>query len=225
MIGLWKDFKPATLFKRDPDAVDDDMTPIEDRVPVLWWSVGLVLSTILTCAILATLFHVNVGEGILALLLGFIFSFIAVLSSGTTDINPISAVAKCSQLVFGGVSKGAGVTGGTAQLLNLIGGTVAAGSSAQSTDMTGDLKTGYLLRAKPRVQFIAQLCGAVVAIVLNVGLFILFTTASPCILYPPDDGQCTYAAPSVSAWAAVATAVTSPKLRTYIFARRLKGPF
>ena len=49
--------------------------------------------------------------------------------------------------------------------------------------MTGDLKTGYLLRAKPRVKFIAQLCGAVVAIFLNVGLYILFTTASPCIMF------------------------------------------
>ena len=78
--------------------------------------------------------------------------------------------------------------------------------------MTGDLKTGYLLRAKPRNQFVAQLCGAVVAVFLNVGLFILFTTASPCIMYLPADGQCTYGAPSVSAWAAVASAVVAPKL-------------
>ena len=47
----------------------------------------------------------------------------------------------------------------------------------------GDLKTGYLLRAKPKNQFVAQLVGSVVAIFLNVGLFVLFTTASPCILY------------------------------------------
>ena len=51
-----------------------------------------------------------------------------------------------------------------------------------TSPLAGDLKTGYLLRAKPRNQFVAQLCGAVVAIFLNVGLFILFTTASPCIL-------------------------------------------
>ncbi|KAI0326131.1 hypothetical protein GY45DRAFT_1259646, partial [Cubamyces sp. BRFM 1775] len=69
-----------------------------------------------------------------------------------------------------------------------------------------------LLRAKPRNQFVAQLCGAVVAIFLNVGLFILFTSASPCILYPPETGECTYGAPSVSAWAAVASAVVAPKL-------------
>jgi len=146
------------------------------------------------------------------LVLGFLFSFIGVLSAGTTDINPISTVAKVSQLVFGGVAKGAGTPTSQAQLLNLVGGAVAGGAAAQSTDMTGDLKTGYLLRAKPRVQFIAQLCGAVVACFLNVGLYILFTTASPCIMYPPKTGQCTYGAPSVSAWAAVSFAVTSPKL-------------
>lgn len=97
-------------------------------------------------------------------------------------------------------------------MLNLAAGVVAAGSAAQGTDMTGDLKTGYLLRAKPKNQFVAQLVGAVVAVFLNVGLFILFTTASPCIMYPPPSGECTYGAPSVSAWAAVAVAVSSPKL-------------
>ena len=72
---------------------------------------------------------------------------------------------------------------GPAQMMNLTAGVVSAGSAAQGTDMTGDLKTGYLLRAKPRNQFIAQLTGAVVSIFLNVGLFILFTTATPCILW------------------------------------------
>lgn len=166
-------------------------------------------------AILAKMFHMNVGEAILALILGFIFSFIGVQSSGTTDVNPISTVAKASQLIFGGISKGTGLASGPAQIVNLTAGVVSAGSAAQATDMTGDLKTGYLLRAKPKNQFIAQLCGALVAIFLNVGLFILFTTATPCILHPPESGECTYSAPSVSAWAAVAVAVTAPKLRTF----------
>jgi uncharacterized oligopeptide transporter (OPT) family protein len=170
------------LFRpRDADYVDDDLTPVEHRVPFAWWTTGLLASVIMTCALLATQFHMNVGEGILSMVLGFIFSFIAVLSSGTTDINPVSTVAKASQLIFGGIAKGTTISAPDAQLLNLLGGTISAGSAAQSSDMTGDLKTGYLLRAKPRVQFIAQLCGATVAIFLNVGLYILFTTASPCI--------------------------------------------
>ena len=115
---------------------------------------------------------------------------------------------QASQLIFGGIGKGAHLAIKPAETVNLTAGIIAAGSAAQSTDMTGtysfrapdgrlprrsngngnlgapsgDLKTGYLLRAKPRNQFVAQLCGAVVAIFLNVGLFILFTTASPCIL-------------------------------------------
>ena len=80
--------------------------------------------------------------------------------------------------------------------------------------MTGDLKTGHLIGAKPKNQFVAQLVGATVAVFLNVGLFILFTKSAPCILYPVDGETCSYGAPSISAWAAVATAVTAKKLRT-----------
>ncbi|KAF9567161.1 OPT oligopeptide transporter [Agrocybe pediades] len=194
------------------DPEDEDQTPLEDRIPFSWWSIGLAASTVMSCAILATMFHMNVGEAILSLILGFVFSFIGVQSSGHTDVNPVSTVAKASQLIFGGISKGAGLAQKPAQTLNLAAGVVAAGSAAQASDMTGDLKTGYLLRAKPRNQFIAQLCGAVVSIFLNSGLFILFTKAAPCIIDDTLPGICTYGAPSVSAWSAVAVAVTSPKL-------------
>ncbi|KDR80207.1 hypothetical protein GALMADRAFT_242499 [Galerina marginata CBS 339.88] len=205
---------PVNWFKTrtELDPEEEDQTPLEDRIPTSWWTIGLAISTVMSCAILATQFHMNVGEAILALLLGFIFSFIGVQSSGQTDVNPVSTVAKASQLIFGGISKGTGLALKPAQTLNLAAGVIAAGSAAQASDMTGDLKTGYLLRAKPKNQFVAQLCGSVVAVFLNSGLFILFTKASPCIINPPADGVCTYGAPSVSAWAAVALAVTSPKL-------------
>jgi len=225
---------PSSLFrKRRSGSTNEgveDQTPVEDRVPFSWWSIGLALSTIMCCAILATLFHMNVGEAILSLVLGFLFSFIGVQSSGYTDINPVSTVAKASQLIFGGISKGSHMALKPAQTINLTAGMIAAGSAAQASDMTGDLKTGYLLRAKPRVQFIAQLYGSVVAVFLTSGLFVLFTKASPCILqvilifiserkknliinlFRTGDSPCPYLAPSVSAWAAVALGVTSPKL-------------
>lgn len=194
------------------DPEDEDQTPTEDRVPTLWWTGGLAVSTIGSVAILSTLFHFNVGEALLALVIGFLFSFVGVQSAGHTDINPVSTVAKGSQLIFGGIGRSAGMNASATQTLNLSAGVVCAGAAAQATDMTGDLKTGYLLRAKPKVQFVAQLVGAVVAVFLNVGLFILFTTASKCIISPQSYTTCTYSAPSVSAWAAVATVVSSPKL-------------
>ncbi|KAG6895581.1 hypothetical protein C0992_000543, partial [Termitomyces sp. T32_za158] len=213
-FSLSKDaLNPVSWFRRkELDPEDEDQTPIEDRIPTPWWTAGLFLSTIMCCAILATLFNMNVGEALLALILGFLFSFIGVQSAGQTDVNPVTTVAKASQLIFGGIGKGAHLALNPSQMLNLSAGVITAGSAAQACDMTGDLKTGYLLRAKPRNQFIAQLCGAVVAIFLTTGLFILFTKATPCILYLPDSGKCTYGAPSVAAWAAVAVAVSSPNL-------------
>lgn len=199
--------KPGEL---DPE--DEDQTPVNDRVPNSWWTVGLLLVSIMCCAILATQSPLNVGEAILALIVGFIFSFIGVQSSGATDINPTGTVAKASQLVFGGIAKSQTMSLNSARMFNLTAGAMASGAAGQASDMTGDLKTGYLLRAKPRVQFLAQLCGSVVACFLSVGLFILFTKASPCIIAADQDGRCTYSAPSVSAWVAVAVAVTSPKL-------------
>ncbi|KAF8998711.1 OPT oligopeptide transporter [Cyathus striatus] len=208
------DLSPMRLWnkRKEIDAEDEDQTPLEDRVPTWWWTTGLLISTVTSCVILAKLFKMNVGEAILALILGFIFSFIGVQSAGQTDVNPVSTVAKASQLILGGIARGTHVEQKAAQMLNLAGGVVAAGSAAQACDMTGDMKTGYLLRAKPRNQFIAQLCGATVSVFLTVGLFILFTKASDCILYPDPLVACPYGMPSVSAWAAVAMAVTLPKL-------------
>ena len=87
---------PRAWFRRstEVDEDDEDQTPMEDRVPTLWWTTGLAASVVLCCAILATLFHMNVGEAILALILGFAFSFVGVQSAGTTDVNPVTAVAK-----------------------------------------------------------------------------------------------------------------------------------
>jgi uncharacterized oligopeptide transporter (OPT) family protein len=185
---------------------------MEDRVPTLWWTGGLIVSIIGSVAILTTLFHFNVGEAILALVLGFLFSFIGVQCTGQTDVNPVSTIAKASQLIFGGIGKSTGLGLHAAQTFNLSAGVVSAGSAAQATDMTGDLKTGYLLRAKPRNQFIAQLVGSVVAVFLNVGIFILFTSASRCIISPDQYHPCPYGTPSVFAWAAVAVVVSNPKL-------------
>lgn len=69
-----------------------------------------------------------------------------------------------------------------AREISLVAGTIAAASAAQACHMVGDLKTGHLLGAKPKVQFAAQVVGSVVSVFVSVGLFLLFTKASPCKL-------------------------------------------
>ena len=93
--ALKKNRNPVGWFRGNKDnSEDEDHAPIQDRVPTSWWVVGVLLSTVSSCAILAKYFSMNVGEALLAQILGFVFSFIAVQSSGQTDINPVTTIAK-----------------------------------------------------------------------------------------------------------------------------------
>jgi hypothetical protein len=60
-----KDIGPAIkrIFVKDPNYIpeeDNDPAPYEDRVKDWWWQVGVIISIILSCALLATQFQVGV---------------------------------------------------------------------------------------------------------------------------------------------------------------------
>ena len=80
------------------------------------------------------------------------------------------------------------------------------------TSQIQDLKTTHLLRAAPRVQFYAQCCGALVSVVTSVGMYVLFSEAYPCINDLTLADHCSFPAPDVGAWRAIASAVTSTSL-------------
>ncbi|KAH0562517.1 hypothetical protein GP486_002792 [Trichoglossum hirsutum] len=187
----------------------EDSASEEDQVKWWMWGPGLVLVIILICVVLAVQYHMPVGMSILSILLGFIFSFLAIQCTGVTDITPITTASKASQLVLGGATKGEHWNVTRAQTLNLIGGAVANGAANQSTDLTVDFRVGFLLRTPPKLQWIAQGIGSVVTIFLAPGMFVLFAKAYPCII-DLEATTCAFSAPSVSAWRAVAIAVTDP---------------
>ena len=202
-----------------------DPAPKKDQVPFYVWGTVTAIAIFLTCLVQGVAFHVNVGYAILAIILAFLFSFIGVLSAGVTDINPVSYVpqtlleqtrslkffvftsdstcAKATQLILGGATHGKyptsldPTTGYNDRVLrvNLFSGMIACAAAAQASDLTGDLKTGHLIGAKPIAQYFAQLCGAFVSCFLSVAFFILFTTASPCII-DLDALTCQYSVPS-----------------------------
>jgi len=97
-------------------------------------------------------------------------------------------------------------------LSNLVAGSIVSSAGAHSVDMVGDLKTGHLLRARPRTQFYAQLLGSIPGIFLSPGLFVLFSSAYPCITDSSLSDECPFGLPAVTAWVAVARAVLSPTL-------------
>ena len=188
-----------------------DPAPLHEQVPVWAWGGGLVISAFFTCLVLALQYGQNVGISILSIVFAFIFSFIGAESTGRTNITPVTSIGNASQLVIGGVTRGKYPVK-DAQMLNLAGGMLALGASEQSADMLGDLKTTHLLRASPRVQFYAQMCGALVSIFMSVAMYVLFSAAYPCINNLSVTGVCSFPAPDVGAWRAIAVAVTSPTL-------------
>jgi len=203
--------RPFHGIRREEDITLDDPAPPHEQVPIWAWTIGLSLSVLGTIIVGKFSFGMEIGVSILALILAFILSFVGVQSSGTTDVNPLGPIAKASQLVMGGVTRGEGTPINPAQTANLIAGSIAGQAAAHGVDMTGDLKTGHLLGASPNSQFWAQVLGSVIGIWLSVGLFVLFTEAYPCIINLEIDCEA-FGMPAVAAWRSVAIAVTAPTL-------------
>ena len=74
-----------------------------------------------------------VGMSLLSIFLAFFFSFLAVQCAGVTDITPLTAASKASQIVLGGATKGEHWPVQHAQRLNLLGGSLASMGANQAS--------------------------------------------------------------------------------------------
>jgi hypothetical protein len=193
--------------QKQEDLVEDPAKP-EEMVPMWWWAPLLVLVIILICVVMGVQYDMPIGMSLLSVLLAFVFTFLAIQCTGVTDITPLTAASKASQVVLGGATKAEGWAPVDAQRLNLLGGAIANMGANQACDLVGDFRVGFLLRTSPKQQWLAQGLGTIVACFLAPALFILFAKAYPCIL-DTEALTCTFSAPSVAAWRAVAVAVTA----------------
>ncbi|KAI0382777.1 oligopeptide transporter [Hypomontagnella monticulosa] len=191
------------------EGIIEDPAPAEEQVKMWMWSTGLVAVIAVGMIIFALQWGMNPGLTILACLLGFLFSFLAIQIGAVTDQTPLTAASKASQLIFGAATKGSGFSIKDAQRVNLVAGGLASGGADVAYSLTSDFRTGFLLGTPPIKQWYAQGLGSIISIFLAPGMFVLFTTAYPCIL-DAEAKHCAFAIPSVAAWAAVAQAVTDP---------------
>jgi OPT family oligopeptide transporter len=201
----------AAISVRDQEEKDVIIDSAEDSELVKMWMWGplLIFSIIACCIVLGVQYDMPVGMSLLSVFLAFFFAILAVQCTGVTDVTPLTAASKASQLVLGGATKGQHWGTEHAQRLNLIGGSLASIGAGQAADLVGDFRVGYLLRTSPKQQWIAQGLGTMVACILAPAMFMLFAKAYPCIIDPTIE-KCPFAAPSVGAWRAVAVAVTDP---------------
>ena len=131
----------------------------------------------------------------IAMALSFALALVACRVTGETDTTPVGAMGKITQLVFGALSPG-NVN------VNLMSANVTAAAAGSSADLLTDLKSGYLLGAHPRKQFIAQFAGIFVGTLVSVLAFRLLVPDASVL------GSDQFPAPAAQTWRAVAVALS-----------------
>lgn len=171
----------------------DELEAIE--TPMSWFAIGQVVSLIA----LAWLAHESFGmpwwQSVVAVLLSFALAVVACRVTGETDTTPIGAMGKVTQLTFGAISPG-NVN------VNLMAANITAGAATSAADLLTDLKSGYLLGANPRKQFLAQFAGIFIGTLATVLTFQALVPNASVL------GTDQFPAPAAQTWAAVAQALS-----------------
>jgi OPT family oligopeptide transporter len=161
------------------------------EVPGSWFLVGIAAAAVGVVCIQVISFSIHWWMGIFSVLMTFFLAIVACRATGETDITPIGAMGKITQLFYGVIAP-ANIT------TNLMTACVTAGAAASSADLLTDLKSGYLLGASPRKQFIAQFLGIFVGAIVIVPAFYLIVPTADVL------GGDKFPAPAAQVWRGVA---------------------
>jgi len=182
----------GAMFSGRRDA-NDPVAAIE--TPSAWLLWGQVVGFVG----LAWLGHVTFGmpywQTAVAVLLSFALALVACRVTGETDTTPVGAMGKITQLTFGVLSPGN-------MTVNLMSANVTAAAASSSADLLTDLKSGYLLGANPRKQFVAQFAGIFIGTLVTVLSFRLLVPDASAL------GTDQFPAPAAQTWRAVAVALS-----------------
>jgi len=170
--------------------------PLADlEVPPRWVAFGGGSAAIACIVLQVWLFEIPVIVAIAAVFMAALLAVVAARVTGETDITPMGPLGKVAQLAGGVVIPGAAAP-------NLMMASVTAGAAASAADLLTDLKSGFLLGAHPRRQFIAQAVGVVVGVVVVVPVFRFVLVPDAAALGGPA-----WPAPAARVWASVSVLV------------------
>lgn len=189
----WRSVLGTFTMLRKGSADSNVVDTAPDSIPSLWWMGGLAISTVLATVAAWLFFDIPWYFTLVAIALSALLATIAVRSTGETDINPVGGMGKITQIVFAGIAPGAPV-------INLMSAAITGAGASQAADMMQDLKTGHLLGASPRRQFIAQLVGIGAGVLVCVPAYLLVTSAYEI----GGEGTNGLPAPAAMAWKGMA---------------------
>ncbi len=165
------------------------------EAPTSWFLAGQVVSLIALAWLAHATFQMPVWQSVVAVVLSFFLALVACRVTGETDTTPIGAMGKVTQLTFGILSPGH-------MNINLMSANITAGAATSAADLLTDLKSGYLLGANPRKQFLAQFAGIFVGTVVTVLCFGIMVPDASVL------GSDRFPAPAAQTWRAVAIALS-----------------
>ncbi len=194
--GLGDVFKPRAKVGAGPfregEVREDERDPLARiEVPPSWFLGGMGFSTVGLVITGWLAFGINPLLGVIAVALSFVLAIVACRATGETDTTPVGAMGKITQLTYG-VLAPSNVTA------NLMTASITAGAAGSAADLLTDLKSGYLLGANPRKQFLAQLSGTVVGTIVVVPAFYKLVPDASIL------GSDRFPAPSAQVWKGVA---------------------
>ncbi len=170
------------------------------EVPPSWFAAGTVIGTLGVVWIAHLAFAMPVWMGLLAVILSFFLALVACRVTGETDTTPVGAMGKVTQLMYGAITPHSMRVNAPMQTktVNLMAAGITAGIADSASDLLIDLKSGYILGANPRKQFLAQFAGIFVGTAVTVPIFFLLVPTADSL------GTDRWPAPSAMVWASVA---------------------
>ena len=179
----------TNIFHKRKETAADPLAHIE--VPASWFLTGTAFASLGCILVLHYAFQTTWWMGLVAVALTFVLAIVAARATGESDITPIGAMGKITQLTFG-------VLAPSNMTTNLMTASVTAGAAGSTADLLVDLKSGYLLGANPRQQFLAQFFGIFAGTLVVVPAFYILVPDASVL------GSDQWPAPSAQVWAAVA---------------------
>ncbi|HEY0095635.1 MAG TPA: OPT/YSL family transporter, partial [Archangium sp.] len=184
-----KSFKALSgLFGKNAEEEKDPLAGVE--CPPTWFPLGFLVLGPIVVGLMAYLFQIPWWAGVLALPLSVVMGVIAARVTGETDTTPTKALGPVTQLLYGAILPGN-------LAANVMSANATGGVGLHSADLLTNLKTGWLLGANPRKQFIAQLFGVVAGAAVVVPAFNLLVPSADVL------GTEEFPAPSSLVWAGV----------------------
>lgn len=166
------------------------------EVPNSWFFAGAGVAGAGAIVLAKIQFDIPLHYGVLAVLMTVVLCLVASRITGETDVTPTGAMGKIMQLSYGALIPQNATS-------NLMSAGITSGSASACADLLNDLKSGYLLGANPRRQFVAQFLGIFSGTVATViGFYALVPDATNLPVAGVAEPK--FSAPAAVQWKAVA---------------------